>query len=78
MLDIDISRTDMDRMIAQRQELDLEVLEAISGGKDDPKLGSDDWCAADYACLIAFMHDSDRRKTDEACLSDYLCILVLE
>ena len=78
VLNIDISRADMDRMIAQRQELDLEELEAVSGGKDDPKLGTDEFCMADYACLVAFMHDLDRQKTDEVCLADYLCALIFK
>lgn len=36
VLDIDNSRADMDRMTAQLQELDLEELEAVSGGKKIP------------------------------------------
>lgn len=67
-----LTMEELERAIAQAQELSDEELVAVSGGAGN----SDDYvCTLDYYCYIAFKHDEDG-NTNRACFSDYYCVFI--
>ena len=76
---MDVSLTDIEKLQAEKEELDPDELEHVAGGgSDNCALGSDNWCWKDYQCLAVFRHDTDRHDTDDACAYDYNCILIFQ
>ena len=64
-----LSMAELERAFAQSQELSDEDLDKVAGGGifADP----DAWCMKDYACIVAFKHDSDNKQ--HICFADYNC-----
>ena len=70
-LGYDFTVADMEKIYAETQELDPEEMEQAAGGWTE---GS--WCFADYACYIAWHHDTPDQQ-GFACFTDYNCIVLL-
>ena len=68
---IKLSTADLDQLKALEQTLSLEELESVSGGTN---IGTDEWCWADYACLLTLKHNTDRINKNEMCLWDFKCL----
>ena len=87
-LGYEISVGDIEKIVAEAQELDDEELAAITGGNlingdvtllDGP-LDNDmnsAWCLAAWHCYTAFLHTEGGTK-DEKCWSSYECVYVFE
>lgn len=71
---IELSTADLDQLKALKQTVDPEELESVTGGGGGPNIGTDEWCWADYACLITLKHNTDRINKNEVCLWDFLCV----
>ena len=69
---IKLSTADLDQLKALEQTLSLEELESVSGGTN---IGTDEWCWADYACLITLKHNTDRINKNEVCFWDFKCVM---
>ncbi len=61
VLGFDLSREDLERSYAAKQDMDDDELDAVAGGV----------CVYDHSCFTAWKHDED-----DACLYDYYCITV--
>ena len=70
-LGYDFTVADMEKAQAEIQELDPEEMGKAAGGWTE---GS--WCFADYACYIAWHHDTPDQQ-GFACFTDYNCIVLL-
>jgi hypothetical protein len=87
---LEISPEEVERAMAEAQELDDEELEKIGGGDatcdkaywcgelfipgEDEK-GHDNWCVAAWHCFDVFLH-TEATKHDEACFADYICAII--
>jgi predicted ribosomally synthesized peptide with nif11-like leader len=69
-LGYDISIPDIEKTMAESSELDQDELESVSGG------AGVHWCVSDYACYLAYEHDTENTNTEEACYKDYKCFFV--
>ena len=66
-----LTMEEMERAVAQMQELSDEELKQVVGGRGiDP----DTWCWFSYYCYAAIQHDDDS-VTRRPCWSDYTCVL---
>ena len=81
---------EVERAMAEAQELDEEELEKIGAGDamcdkaywcgelfipgEDEK-GHDNWCVAAWHCFDLFLH-TEATKHDEACFADYICAVI--
>lgn len=61
-LGFDISIEEFERSFADKQYMEDDELDKVSGG----------WCALDHSCFTAFCHDSKDSEND-ACFKDYIC-----
>ncbi|MDO4539371.1 MAG: hypothetical protein Q4B54_14490 [Coriobacteriales bacterium] len=74
-----VSAADLERSIADAEQIDLDDLESAAGGwfwmNSDAEDGHEEWCAVAYHCFIALAHSGETVK-DAACWQDYECALV--
>ena len=69
-LGYDIPVSDIEKSMAESSELDQDELESVSGGVGGK------WCVSDYACYLAYEHDTENVNTEDACYKDYKCFFV--
>ena len=56
-----VSASELERLMAQKEEMDADELESVTGGED--------LCLKDYACMVTF--ETDTKDSDGY---DYLCV----
>ena len=75
-LGFDLSLADLEKAIAETQELDLEEMGKAAGGLDENGKHDDvGWCIDIYACFTLNNHDTPDRE-GYPCLADYDCITI--
>ena len=65
-LGYDVTAAQIERYIADREEVDVDALDRVAGGAE-----TDD-CTVSYSCNMAFLHP-DTGEKNKACFADYYC-----
>lgn len=70
-----VSAADIERSMADSQELDLDELEKVAGGSSatTDENGNDIFCICAWHCFTAAIHTSSASK-EVSCWSDYNCV----
>ena len=75
-LGFDLSLADVEKAVAEAQELDVEELGKAVGGVDkDGKKDDVGWCIDSWACFTLNHHDTPDRE-GYPCFADYDCITI--
>ena len=83
---LEVSPEEVERAMAEGQELDTEELKKVAGGKPmcdsffvrfEDKEGHDAWCMTAWHCFVATLH-TDGGTEKEACFSNYFCLEIYE
>jgi hypothetical protein len=82
----ELSPEEVERAMAEGQELDTEELKRVAGGKPtcdsffvryEDNEGHDAWCMTAWHCFVATLHTEGGTER-EACLSNYFCLEIYE
>ena len=82
----EIAPEEVERAMAEGQELDAEELKKVAGGKPscdsffitvEDNDGHDGWCMTAWHCFVATLH-TEGGTANEACFSDYACMYAYE
>jgi hypothetical protein len=75
----EVSPEEIERAMAEAQELDEGELEKVGGGRtssdDEDEYGHDVWCWVGWHCYTVTLHTQTESKR-ASCWSNYDCILV--
>ena len=83
---LEIAPEEVERAMAEGQELDTEELKKVAGGKPtcdsffitvEDNDGHDGWCLTAWHCFVATLH-TEGGTANEACFSDYACMYAYE
>ena len=77
-LGFELSLAELEREMADKEALNDDELENISGGDtilDVDEHGHNNWCITLWHCFMYSMH-TESERTGNACLSNYRCVLV--
>ena len=64
---------ELERSVAEMQELDPDELDTAAGGKATDEKGHDAACITAWHCFIVTLHTEAKEKR-VACWSDYTCL----
>ena len=76
-LGYDVTIAALEKARAEDEKLDMDALEAVSGG-DSPaedEKGHDGWCVTAWHCFAATLH-TDAESPNVSCWKDFLCMFV--
>jgi predicted ribosomally synthesized peptide with nif11-like leader len=75
----EVSPEEIERAMAEAQELDEKELEKVGGGRtssdDEDEYGHDVWCWVGWHCYTVTLHTQTESKR-ASCWSNYDCVLV--